>query len=397
VPRQTELVGFQYALPDALGESALVRVETSRGKNFPYDQLSPSRLEILAEAVDHPETPIADLTAPNLPKEIATESGRILHQTLFTLALYHHAQPSESHDVLLHYRHNLQTIASAAPTSNRHQIMEAFNLLDDPRFAFPRSHHEVHRKAQRTIAHLIADKVIEHKQQTAPFTATLPLVEIDAQFPDPAGFCQLWGAKHQDETIHRALDVYLDQMEEKAVTPEDYGGHSGFFGFSAEARCQALLHHQRAIFSARLDAATRVKLKNGQTEALVMDYKSGGSGLIPETEAAVIAAAASLDLIAQIILDLPDQPPQGHTLKTSITDIKKIPPKADVRFKYLVLKDPPQIVDPAETIGLDLHSIAQTKQLEKDFADFLATVRHRRDLEPLLHPRQKRAGGKSSV
>ncbi len=368
----------------------MVRVETSHGKNLPYGQLSPSRLEILAEAVDHPETPIADLTAPNLPREIATESGRIVHQALFTLALYHHAQPTESHDVLARYRHNLQTIASAAPTTNRHRIMEAFNLLDDPRFAFPRSHHEAHRKAQRTIAHLIVGKVIEHKQQTAPFTATLPLIEIENLISDPVGFCELWDAKGQNETIHRALDVYLDQMEEKAVIPEDYGGHSGFFGFSAETRCQALLHHQRAIFSARLDAATRVKLKNGRTEALVMDYKSGGSGLIPETEAAVIAAAASLDLIAQIVLDLPDQPPQGHTLKTSITDIKKIPPKADVRFEYLVLKNPPQIIDPAGAIGFDLHSISQTKQLEKDFADLLATVRHRQDLEPLLHPRQKR-------
>lgn len=394
MPRQTELIGFQYSLPDALGESALVRVETSRGKNLPYDQLSPSRLEILAEAVDHPETPIANLTAPNIPKEIATESGRIVHQTLFTLALYHHAQPAESHDVLWRYRHNLQTIATAAPTSNRHQIMEAFYLLDDQRFAFPRSHHEVHRKAQRTIAHLIADKIIEHKQQVAPFTATLPLVEIDTPFPDPAGFCELWDANSQNETIHRALDVYLDQMEKKAVTPEDYGGHSGNFGFSAETRCQAFLHHHRAIFSARLDAATRVKLNNGRTEALVIDYKSGSGGLIPKTEAAAIITAAGLDLIAQIVLNLPDQLPQGRALKTPVTGIGEIPPKSDVHFEYLVLKSPPQIIDPAEAIGLNLHSLAQTKRLEKDFADFLATVRHRPDLEPLLHPRHKLTGRK---
>jgi hypothetical protein len=400
VARQTELIGFQLSLPNALGESDLIRVEAARGKNLPYDQLSPSGLETLAKAIDHPETPIAELTIPAALSQLFIESGRIIHQTLLTLSLHHRAQPSDTHDVLLHYRHNLQTITQAAPTSNRRQTMEAFSLLNDPRFALPQSHHEAHRKAQRTIAHLIAGKVIDHKKQTAPFTATPPLAEItemDGQtgtnhFPDPAGFTELWNARSQDETIHQALDIYLDQLEEMAVTPEDYGGHTGSFGFSAETRCQALLHHQGVIFSARLDAATRVKLNNGRTEALVIDYKSGTGGLIPETEAVAIAAAASLDLIAQMVLNLPDRPPRGRALKTPVNGIKGIPSKAEVNFKYLVLKSPPQIIDPAEVIGFNLHSIAQTKQLENDFADFLATVRHRPDLEPLLHPRQKRTG-----
>ena len=394
MPRQTELVGFQLTLPDALGESALVRVETSRGKNLPYGQISPSGLENLAKAIDHPEIPIADLTAPNVLGQIATESGRIVHQTLFTLALYHHSQPAEFHDVLSHYRHNLQTIAHAAPTANRRQTMEAFNLLDDPRFAFPRSHHEVHRKAQRAIAHLIADKVIDHKKQTPPFIDTPPFAEIDLPVPDPAGFTELWNAKRQNEIIHRALDVYLDQEQEMTVIPEDYGGHTATFGFSAETRCQALLHHYGVIFSARLDAATRVKPINGRTEASIRDYKSGSGGLIPETETAKLSLAVGLNIIAQMVLNLPERPPPGRALKPTVTGIREIPPRTDVHFEYLVLKDPPQIIDPAKIIGLDLHSIAQTKNLENDFADFLATVRHRPDLEPLLHPRQKRSGGK---
>lgn len=396
MPRQKELelIGFQLTLPDTLGESALVRVETARGKNPPYGHLSPSGLETLAKAIDHPETPVGELTAPSALSQLFIESGRIIHQTLFTLSLHRRARPSDTRDVLSRYYHNLQTITSAAPTSNRRQTMETFNLLNDPRFALPLSHHEVNRKAQRTIAHLIADKVIEKRRQAPPFTDTPPLTQIDPPFPDPAGFNRLWDEKHQAETIHRALDVYLDQVEKMAVTPEDYGGHTGTFGFSAETRCQALLYQQEAIFSARLDAATRVKLENGRTEALVFDYKSGANDLIPETEAAAIAATASLDLIAQMVLDLPDHPPQGRALKTTVTGIKEIPAKTDVHFKYLVLKNPPKIIDPAETIGFDPHSIAQTKKLAMDFADFLATLRHRPDLEPLLHPRQKRAGGR---
>ena len=60
-----------------------------------------------------------------------------------------------------------------------------------------------------------------------------------------------------------------------------------------------------------------------------------------------------------------------------------------MEIKHIILSDPPQIIDPLEELGIDLHDPRQASRLDQDFADLVETIRHDERLKALLERKRK--------
>ena len=121
----------------------------------------------------------------------------------------------------------------------------------------------------------------------------------------------------------------------------------------------------------------------------ITDYKTGPK-FFPKAEADQIAVKASLHLLAQMSLALPKRSDRlAPNIKVQIRDIRAIKPASHVEIKHIILSDPPQIIDPLEELGIDLHDPRQASRLDQDFADLVETIRHDERLESVVGEKEK--------
>jgi hypothetical protein len=376
---------YQYTLPRLTDQPDVVRIKLHRpGEQF--IPLSSSRLEIITHAMNHPEIPVEEFSQPSTDKQIAIEAGKLLHLSVELIDMNSSAQPADTHDVAQLHHHNLVKLtARIAPTEKRPVIRLALAILDNEKFAHPSLHaaKSIFASAHKSIALKIAGEVIREAKNDAPFTVNSPLPEMETE-ENNDDFLAEWNMRGMDQLVLGAISLLMDQRQYQTVTPADYGPGGNF----SEPRLNTLLFQKKVSFSAAPDNLVLVHMPE-EAFVRVADYKTGRK-FFPKTEAGQIAVKASLHLLAQMGLALPDKiKPTGTSIKVQIRDIRAIKPGEHVEIKHIILSDPPQIIDPLEELGVDLHDPRQASLLDQDFADLVETIRHDERLKPLLEKRRK--------
>lgn len=375
---------YQYTLPRLTDQPDIVRIKLHRpGEQF--TPLSSSRLEIITNAMQHPEIPVEKFNQPSTDKQIAITAGMLLHRAVELIDINTAAQPAGTHDVVQAHHHNLaRLVARLAPTDKKQSVRQALAILDRPEFAHPHLHaaKNLFFQAHKTIATEIAGVVINEAKNSPPFTVNLQLPETEEENSDD--FLAEWNNLRMDQMVLGAVCVLMDQRRNQIVTPPDYGPG----GNLNEPRLNALLHQDKVSFSATPDDLILVHMPE-DTYARISDYKTGPK-FFPKTQAGQIAVKASLHLLSQMSLALPEKiKPTGASIKVPVRDIRAIRPTEHVEIKHIILSDPPQIINPLEELSVDLHDPRQSSQLDRDFADLVATIRHDERLKPLLERRKK--------
>lgn len=376
---------FQYTLPGLADQSDVVRIKLHRpGEQF--IPLSSSRLEIITNAMQHPEIPVEEFNQPTTDKQIAITAGKLLHRAVELIDINSAAQPAETHDVVQAHHHNLaRLVARLAPTDKKQSVRQALAILDRPEFAHPHLHAAKYLffQAHKTIATEIAGVVINEAKNSPPFTVNLQLPETEEK-ENGDDFLAEWNNRRMDQMVLGAVCVLMDQRRNQIVTPPDYGPG----GNLNEPRLNALLHQDKVSFSATPDDLILVHMPE-DTYARISDYKTGPK-FFPKTQAGQIAVKASLHLLSQMSLALPEKiKPTGASIKVQIRDIRAIKPTEHVEIRHIILSETPQIIDPLEELGVDLHDPRQSSRLDRDFADLVATIRHDERLKPLLERKKK--------
>jgi hypothetical protein len=377
---------FQYTLPSLSEDQPdIVRIKLSR-PGEPLIPLSSSRLENITHAMQHPEIPVEQFSQPSTDKQIAIEAGKILHLAVEMIDINTAAQPAETHDVPQIHHHNLiKLTARMAPTEKRPVIRLALAILDNDRFAHPNLHaaRKTFASAHKSIALEIAGEVVKEAKRDMPFTVNLPFPETELEETNDDLLAE-WNRRGMDQLVLRAVGLLMDQRQDQTVTPADYGPGGSF----SEPRLNALLFQKKVSFSASPDNLVSVHMPEDKF-VRVTDYKTGRK-FFPKTEAGQIAIKASLHLLAQMGLALPDKiKPTGTSIKVQVRDIRAIKPGETVEIRHIILSDPPQIIDPLAELGVDLRDPRQASLLDQDFADLVETIRHDERLKPLLTRKKK--------
>lgn len=376
---------YQYTLPRLTDQPDIVRIKSHRsGEQF--IPLSLSRLENLTRAMAHPEIPVEEFNQPSTDKQIAITAGMLLHRVVELIDINSAAQPAETHDVVQAHHHNLaKLVARLAPTDKRQSVRQALAILDRPEFSHPLLHaaKNLFFQAHKTIATEIAGVVINEAKNSPPFTVNLQLPETEEK-ENSDDFLAEWNNRGVDQLVLRAVDLLMDQRQNHIVTSADYGPGGSF----SEPRLNALLFQDKVSFSATPDSLVSVHMPENHF-ASIADYKTGRK-FFPKTEAGQIAVKASLHLLSQMSLALPEKiKPTGASIKVAVGDIRAIKRTDHVKIEHIILSDPPQIIDPLKELGVDLHDPRQSSRLDQDFADLVATIRHDERLKPLLMRRRK--------
>ena len=174
---------YQYTLPRLIDQLDVVRIKLHRpGEQF--TPLSSSRLEIITNAMDHPEIPVEEFNQPSTDKQIAITAGMLLHRAVELIDINTAVQPADTHDVAQAHHHNLvKYSARMAPTDKKHAVRQALAILDNSRFAHPNLHaaKEIFFQAHKTIAREITEIVINEAKENSPFTVNLPLPETEEE------------------------------------------------------------------------------------------------------------------------------------------------------------------------------------------------------------------------
>jgi hypothetical protein len=376
---------YQYTLPKLTDQPDIVRIKLHRpgGQFIP---LSLSRLENITKAMAHPEIPVEEFNQPTTDKQIAITAGILLHRAVELIDINTAVQPADTHDVAQAHHHNLvKYSARMAPTEKKQPVRQALAILDNSRFAHPNLHaaKKIFFQAHRTIAQEIAGAVINEAKKKSPFTVNFPLLETEENAND-SDFLAEWNNRGVDQLVLRTVDLLMDQRLSQTITPADYGPGGSF----NELRLNALLFQNKVSFSATPDSLVSVHMPESHF-ASITDYKTGPK-FFPKTEAGQIAVKASLHLLAQMSLALPENiQPTGTSVQVKIRDIRAIPKSSQAKIQHIILSDPPQIIDPLNELNIDLHDPRQSSQLDHDFSDLVATIRHDERLKPLLERRRK--------
>lgn len=376
---------YQYTLPRLTDQPDVVRIKLHRpGEQF--IPLSSSRLEIITNAMDHPEIPVEEFNQPSTDKQIAITAGMLLHRAVELIDINDAVQPADTHDVAQAHHHNLvKYSARMAPTEKKQAVRQALAILDNSRFAHPNLHAAkgIFFQAHKTIAREITEIVINEAKENSPFTVNLPLPETEEE-KNEDDFLAEWNNRGVDQLVLRAVDLLMDQRQTQTVTSADYGPGGSF----SELRLNALLFQAKASFSASPDNLVSVHMPE-EHFVTITDYKTGPK-FFPKTEAGQIAVKASLHLLAQMALHLPDRiNPTGTSIKVPVRDIRAIKPTDHAEIKHIILSGEPHIIDPLEELGVDLHDSMQASRLDRDFADLIETIRRDERLKPLLTRRRK--------
>ncbi|MBI5356048.1 hypothetical protein HZB78_00350 [Candidatus Collierbacteria bacterium] len=376
---------FQYTLPELTDQPDIVRIKLCR-PGEPLIPLSSSRLEIITHAMEHPEIPIEQFSQPSTDRKIAIEAGRLLHLAVELIDINSSVQPAQTHEVAQLHHHNLVKLAARmAPTEKKQPVRLALALLDDSQLAHPNLHsaRDIFAPAHKSIAMNIAARVVHHARENSPFTVNLPLPETEIG-EENDDFALEWDKRNMDQTIFNAVALLMDQRQSQTIVSSDYGPG----GSLSEPRLNTLLFRDRTSFSAAPDNLVKVNMPDNERFVKITDYKTGRK-FFPITEAGQIAMKASLHLLAQMGLALPDKiKPAGTSIKVKVGDIRVIKPHDHVEIKHIILSEPPQIINPLEELKIDLHDPRQASRLDSDFADLINTIRHDERLKPLLEKRK---------
>lgn len=376
---------YQYTLPRLTDQPDVVRIKFHRpgGQFIP---LSLSRLENLTRAMANPEIPVEEFSRPSTDEQIAITAGQLLHRAVELIDINTASQPAETHDVVQAHHHNLVKLtARLAPTDKRQPVRQALAILDRPEFAHPNLHaaKKIFFQAHKTISQEIAKMVISEAKNTSPFTVNLPLPETE-ESADNNDFLTEWNNRGLDQLVLKTVDLLMDQRQNQTVTPADYGPGGSF----SELRLNALLSQNQVSFSATPDSLISVHMPESHF-ASVADYKTGRK-FFPKTEAGQIAVKASLHLLAQMSLALPENiPPTGTSVQVKVRDIRALPRSSQARIQHIILSDPPQIIDPLDELNIDLHDPRQASELDRDFTDLISIIRYDERLKPLLEKKRK--------
>lgn len=389
MPRYAELIGYQLALPDDLGNMELVPRYSSAEKIEPYLALSQSRLELTAEVLGHPEEPVPDPKQMALPIHLAVITGTIVHHITQRTGLWRAIQPTDIHGCEGKYRHNLFTLLPhLTPSSSPRQLRQIIVALDDPRLALPKSgDREVSAGARKTIYNIIAANTLKEAKTQPPFTGTEPLFDPDEGliFPNPEVFVGAWGDKDKDNAILKMTNAIFEHDESQTVLPGDYGRNTKHLGAASELRMSGLDHDDRLVWSGRLDSVTRVKEFHGKTVVKVTDFKSTREKK-PETPVENDAKNAAAFMTAQLAISLPEMiKPGGTVIKINLRP-RPIPRNVELKITHLVLGgSSPGEIDLLAQINEDWHSPKEAHRARERFGDLVQTIRANEEkLKPIL-------------
>lgn len=388
MPRQSELVGYQLALPDDAGNMELVPRYSEGDKTKPYLALSQSRLELAAEALGHPESPVPDPGKLALPIHLAVTAGSIVHHIAQRTGLWRAIQPTDTHGCEDKYRHNLFTLLPhLTPTSSPRQLRQIIAALDDPRLALPKSgNRDVSAGARNTIYKIIAAKTLEEAKTRPPFSGAEPLFDTDEglPFPRPEIFSAAWEKNDRDGAVLELTKVIFEHDESRAVLPGDYGRNTKGLGAASELRVSGLDHGNRLVWSGRLDFVFMVKDFHGGKIVQITDFKSSREKK-PETAIENDARASAAFMTAQLAVNLPKMIKPGCAVKITLRP-RPIPQDVELKLTHLVFGGAsPEEIDVLAAIGEDWHSPKAAHLARERFGDLVSAIRANADkLEPIL-------------
>lgn len=389
MPRYAELIGYQLALPDDLGNMELVPRYSSAEKIEPYLALSQSRLELTAEVLGHPEEPVPDPKQMALPIHLAVTAGTIVHHIAQRTGLWRAIQPTDIHGCEGKYRHNLFTLLPhLTPSSSPRQLRQIIAALDDPRLALPKTgDREVSAGARNTIYNIIAANTLTEAKTQPPFTGTEPLFDTDEGliFPHPEVFTKAWEDKGRDDAISKITAAIFAHDESQTVSPGDYGRNTKHLGAASELKISGLDHDDCLVWSGRLDSVTRVREFHGKTVVKVTDFKNNREKK-PETAVENDARNAAAFMTAQLAISLPEMiKPGGAVIKINLRP-RPIPQNIELGLTHLIFGGAsPGEVDLIAEIGEDWHSPKEAHRARERFGDLVTTIRANADkLEPIL-------------
>lgn len=388
MPRQSELIGFQLALPDDAGNMELVPRYSEGDKAQQYLGLSQSRLELAAEALGHPQNPVPDPGNLALPIHLAVTTGTVVHQIAQRTGLWRAIQPTDTHGYEAKYRHNLFTLLPhLTPSSSPRQLRQIIAALDDPRLALPKSgDREVSAGARNTIYKIIAARTLEEAKTQPPFSGADPLFDADEglPFPRPEIFSAAWEEKSTDGTVLRLAEAIFKHDESQTVLPGDYGRNTKQLGAASELKISGLDHDDRLVWSGRLDSVTRVKDFHGKTVVKVTDFKNNREKK-PETAVENDARNAAAFMTAQLAINLPETVHLGGAVQIKLRP-RPIPRHVELKLTHLVFGGAsPGEIDILAEIGEDWHSPKEAHRARERFGDLVTTIRANADkLEPIL-------------
>lgn len=395
-----EQIGIQFGfdvVPETGGLVPIIKPVEIRHPGKRLLNLSPSRFEMIAEALDNPKSKIPDPREIPLSAHLKITTGSIVHTALQVLRIWDGLLPAGFQNYRLGYWQNLERLVRQAETTAPATLRQIYGLLADDRLALPGSRAEFNQKARGGCAKIIAGKVLAHARSQAPFVETPNFPELEdvtgLPFPDPERFNREWDRLANDDEVLSSARRLFEWREKTVIAdPGRMAARQTHPTLAAtELRVSSYLmpaggHPVR--WTMYLDAVERTKSPDGVRLIKVIDYKTGNIRFPPEHQRYQRQAQrAIMFLTAMTAAALPTFEPTGKTIDLGGLYPQIIDSMAtDVHIAYMGLaSDPIKEVDFANYYGADWTTPERFYPAMTSLNRLIATIISQGDrLEPLL-------------